>query len=101
MELNASKVAKTLRTTEKRNEKKWKENAESRKLQFSAEKAKKAKCASRTQPTHTYTHEYTAKLSTHIHKRNEREDFPQPRTEPIKKLKDKYTHTPSGTSTIN
>lgn len=52
---SASKVAKTWRTTKKRNEKKSKkENAESRKLQFSAENAKKAKCAARTQ-AHTQT----------------------------------------------
>lgn len=43
------KLQKTWRKTKKRNEKKLKETAESRKLQFSAENAKKAKCAARTQ----------------------------------------------------
>lgn len=52
---SASKVAINWRKTKKRNEKKSKkENAESRKLQFSAENAKKAKCAARTQ-AHTQT----------------------------------------------
>lgn len=53
--LARQKLQKTWRKTKKRNEKKSKkENPESRKLQFSAENAKKAKCAARTQ-AHTQT----------------------------------------------